>query len=173
MKGKLTNWYLPARLPYPTHVFSWGREGEENVEETGNPVGINGPEMVEEKEPEEQDEEAGNSYANKIFPPALTQRAGEKAAEWTVVARRKKKVAARSTGEAKRGETKPTASPSGGGSGGFPDKETPSTAPPARQGGKAARKTKHLTPGGEEREAAGEWGKGRQGAHAMCLFVCP
>ncbi|MGH0114847.1 UNVERIFIED_CONTAM: hypothetical protein FKN15_058426 [Acipenser sinensis] len=80
---------------------------------------------------------------------------GEKAAEWTVVARRIKKAAARSTGEAKRGETKPTAAPSGGGSGGVPDKETPSTAPPARQGGKAAQKTKHLTPGGEEREAAG------------------
>ncbi|MGH0115278.1 UNVERIFIED_CONTAM: hypothetical protein FKN15_006706 [Acipenser sinensis] len=64
---------------------------------------------------------------------------GEKAAEWTVVARRIKKAAARSTGEAKRGETKPTAAPSGGGSGVVPDKETPSTAPPARQGGKAAR----------------------------------
>ncbi|MGH0120508.1 UNVERIFIED_CONTAM: hypothetical protein FKN15_066832 [Acipenser sinensis] len=50
---------------------------------------------------------------------------------------------------------KPTAAPSGGRSGGVPDKETPSTAPPVRQGGKAARKTKHLTPGGEEREAAG------------------
>ncbi|MGH0137664.1 UNVERIFIED_CONTAM: hypothetical protein FKN15_071620 [Acipenser sinensis] len=53
------------------------------------------------------------------------------------------------------GETKPTAAPSGGGSGGVPDKETPSTAPPTRQDGKATRKTKHLTPGGEEREAAG------------------
>ncbi|MGH0187909.1 UNVERIFIED_CONTAM: hypothetical protein FKN15_027074 [Acipenser sinensis] len=78
---------------------------------------------------------------------------GEKAAEWTVVARRKKKAAARSTGEAKRGEMKPTAAPSGGRSGGVPDKETPSTAPPVRQGGKAAQKTKHLTLAGTPCEA--------------------
>ncbi|MGH0170270.1 UNVERIFIED_CONTAM: hypothetical protein FKN15_058569 [Acipenser sinensis] len=97
---------------------------------------------------EKAPEVAGPSAPPKSAP-------GEKAAEWTVVARHKKKVAARSTGEAKQGETKPTAAPSGGGSGGVPDKETPSTAPPARQGGKAARKTKQLTPGGEEREAAG------------------
>ncbi|MGH0118488.1 UNVERIFIED_CONTAM: hypothetical protein FKN15_016823 [Acipenser sinensis] len=63
---------------------------------------------------------------------------GEKAAEWTVVTRRKKKAAARSTGEVKRGETKPTTAPSGGRSGGVPDKETPSMEPPARKGGKAA-----------------------------------
>ncbi|MGH0118514.1 UNVERIFIED_CONTAM: hypothetical protein FKN15_016849 [Acipenser sinensis] len=86
--------------------------------------------------------------------PSKTAR-GEKAAEWTVVARRKKAVAARSTGAAKQGATKPAAAPSGGGSGGVPEKGTPSTAPPARQGSKAARKTKHLIPGGEERSAAG------------------
>ncbi|MGH0132709.1 UNVERIFIED_CONTAM: hypothetical protein FKN15_008191 [Acipenser sinensis] len=98
---------------------------------------------------EKAPEVAGPSAPPKSAP-------GEKAAEWTVVARRKKKVAARSTGEAKRGETKPTAAPSGGGSGEVPDKETPSTAPPTRQGGKAARKTKHLIPtGGEEKSAAG------------------
>ncbi|RXM98691.1 cGMP-inhibited 3',5'-cyclic phosphodiesterase A [Acipenser ruthenus] len=39
---------------------------------------------------------------------------GEKAAEWTVVARRKKKATARSTGAAKQGATKPAAAPSGG-----------------------------------------------------------
>ncbi|MGH0146007.1 UNVERIFIED_CONTAM: hypothetical protein FKN15_034567 [Acipenser sinensis] len=85
---------------------------------------------------------------------------GEKVAEWTTVARRKKKTATRSTGAAEQGATKPAIAPSGGGSGGAPDKETPSTAPPtappARQGGKAARKTKHLIPtGGEEKSAAG------------------
>ncbi|MGH0185706.1 UNVERIFIED_CONTAM: hypothetical protein FKN15_018689 [Acipenser sinensis] len=80
----------------------------------------------------------------------------EKAAEWTTVARRKKKAAARSTGAAERGATKPTAVPSGGGSGGVPEKGTPPTAPPAMQGGKAARKTKHLIPTeGEEKSAAG------------------
>ncbi|MGH0121021.1 UNVERIFIED_CONTAM: hypothetical protein FKN15_068717 [Acipenser sinensis] len=80
----------------------------------------------------------------------------EKAAEWTTVARRKKAAAARSTGAAKQGATKPAAAPSYGGSGGVPGKETPSTAPPARQGGKAARKTKHLLPTeGEEKSAAG------------------
>ncbi|MGH0118495.1 UNVERIFIED_CONTAM: hypothetical protein FKN15_016830 [Acipenser sinensis] len=101
--------------------------------------------------------EGGKVPSQEQEPPRASEasRAGEKAAEWTVVALRKKKVAARSTGEAKRGETKPIAAPSGGGSGGVPDKGTPSTAPPARQGGKAARKTKHLTPGGEERSAAG------------------
>ncbi|MGH0160611.1 UNVERIFIED_CONTAM: hypothetical protein FKN15_039493 [Acipenser sinensis] len=89
--------------------------------------------------------------------PNQTQRAhpptapGEKAAEWTVVARHKKAAAARSTGAAKQGATKPADAPSGGGSG------TPSTAPPVRQGGKATRKTKHLIPTeGEERRAAGE-----------------
>ncbi|MGH0137665.1 UNVERIFIED_CONTAM: hypothetical protein FKN15_071621 [Acipenser sinensis] len=80
---------------------------------------------------------------------------GEKAAEWTVVARRKKAVAM-STGAAKQGVTKSAAAPSGGGSGGAPEKGTPSTAPPARQGGKALRKMKHLIPTeGEKRSAAG------------------
>ncbi|MGH0143198.1 UNVERIFIED_CONTAM: hypothetical protein FKN15_035443 [Acipenser sinensis] len=55
---------------------------------------------------------------------------------------------ARSTEAAEQGATKPAAATSGGGSGGVPEKGTPSTAPPARQGGKAARKTKHLIPGG-------------------------
>ncbi|MGH0122651.1 UNVERIFIED_CONTAM: hypothetical protein FKN15_009686 [Acipenser sinensis] len=93
-------------------------------------------------------EAAGPSAPSKIAP-------GEKAAEWTVVARRKKKAAARSTGAAEQGAMKPAAAPSGGGSGGVPGKGTPSTAPPARQGGKAARKTKHLLPTeGEEKSAA-------------------
>ncbi|MGH0152110.1 UNVERIFIED_CONTAM: hypothetical protein FKN15_030705 [Acipenser sinensis] len=70
--------------------------------------------------------------------------------------RRRKKAVARSTGEAKQRVTKPTAVPSGSGSGGIPEKGTPSTAPPARQGGKALHKTKHLIPTeGEERSAAG------------------
>ncbi|MGH0124897.1 UNVERIFIED_CONTAM: hypothetical protein FKN15_065467 [Acipenser sinensis] len=95
--------------------------------------------------------------AGPSAPPESTP--GEKAAEWTMVARRKKKAAARSTGAAKQGAMKPTAAPSGGGSGGVPGKETPSTAPPARQGGKATRKTKHLIPTeGEERRAAGDLG---------------
>ncbi|MGH0177547.1 UNVERIFIED_CONTAM: hypothetical protein FKN15_075288 [Acipenser sinensis] len=52
---------------------------------------------------------------------------------------------------------KPAAAPSGGGSVRVPGKGTPSTAPPARQGGKAARKTKHLLPTeeGKEKSAAG------------------
>ncbi|MGH0141679.1 UNVERIFIED_CONTAM: hypothetical protein FKN15_045041 [Acipenser sinensis] len=89
---------------------------------------------------------------------------GEKAAEWTVVARRKKAVA-RSTGAAKQGVTKSAAAPSGGGSGGVPEKGIPSPEPPVRQGGKAARKTKHqggkaarktkhlIPTGGEEKSA--------------------
>ncbi|MGH0174081.1 UNVERIFIED_CONTAM: hypothetical protein FKN15_067107 [Acipenser sinensis] len=98
--------------------------------------------------------EKAPEVAGPSVPPESAP--GKKAAEWTVVARRKKKAAARSTGEVKRGETKPTAAPSGGGSGGVPEKGTSSTAPPARQGGKAARKTKHLIPTeGEERSAAG------------------
>ncbi|MGH0131506.1 UNVERIFIED_CONTAM: hypothetical protein FKN15_060135 [Acipenser sinensis] len=90
--------------------------------------------------------EKAPEVAGPSAPPESAR--GEKAAKWTTIARRKKKATARSTGEAKRGETKPTAAPSGGGSGGVPDKETPSTAPSARQGGKAARKTKHLIPTG-------------------------
>ncbi|MGH0128371.1 UNVERIFIED_CONTAM: hypothetical protein FKN15_000824 [Acipenser sinensis] len=81
---------------------------------------------------------------------------GEKAAEWTVVARRKKKAAARSTGGAEQGATKPTAAPSGAGSGGVPEKGIPSPEPPVRQGGKAARKTKHLTSEGQEHAATGD-----------------
>ncbi|MGH0140775.1 UNVERIFIED_CONTAM: hypothetical protein FKN15_035277 [Acipenser sinensis] len=92
--------------------------------------------------------------AGPSAPPESAR--GEKAAEWTVVARRKKKVAARSTGAAEQGATKTAAATSGGGSGGPPEKGTPTTAPPARQGGKALRKTKHLIPTeGEVRSAAG------------------
>ncbi|MGH0179956.1 UNVERIFIED_CONTAM: hypothetical protein FKN15_002884 [Acipenser sinensis] len=101
--------------------------------------------------------ERGEKAPEAAGPSAPPESArGEKAAEWTTVVRRKKKAAARSTGAAKQGATKPTAAPSGGGSGGVPEKGTPSTAPPARQGGKAARKTKHLIPTeGEGRSAAG------------------
>ncbi|MGH0145264.1 UNVERIFIED_CONTAM: hypothetical protein FKN15_032843 [Acipenser sinensis] len=97
--------------------------------------------------------EKAPEVAGPSAPPESAR--GEKAAEWTVVVRRKKAVA-RSTGAAKQGVTKPAAAPSGGGSGGVPEKGTPSMAPPARQGGKAARKTKHLIPTeGEEKSAAG------------------
>ncbi|MGH0124199.1 UNVERIFIED_CONTAM: hypothetical protein FKN15_054122 [Acipenser sinensis] len=93
--------------------------------------------------PKTSEGEKGKKAPEVAGPSAPPESApGEKAAEWTTVARRKKKAAARSTGEAKRGEMKPTAAPSGGRSGGVPDKETPSTAPPVRQGGKAAQKTK-------------------------------
>ncbi|MGH0167085.1 UNVERIFIED_CONTAM: hypothetical protein FKN15_051931 [Acipenser sinensis] len=92
--------------------------------------------------------------AGPSAPPESAR--GEKAAEWTVVACHKKKAVARSTRAAEQGATKPVAAPSGGGSGGVPGKETPSTAPPVRQGGKAAHKTKHLIPPeGEEKSAAG------------------
>ncbi|MGH0183009.1 UNVERIFIED_CONTAM: hypothetical protein FKN15_010920 [Acipenser sinensis] len=101
--------------------------------------------------------EKGEKAPEAAGPSAPPESArGEKAAEWTTVARRKKKAAARSTGSAKQEVSKPAAAPSGGGSGGVPGKETPSTAPPARQGGKALQKTKHLIPTeGEVRSAAG------------------
>ncbi|MGH0114783.1 UNVERIFIED_CONTAM: hypothetical protein FKN15_049657 [Acipenser sinensis] len=98
--------------------------------------------------------EKAPEVAGPSAPPESAR--GEKATEWTTVARHKKKAAARSTRAAEKGATKPSAVPSGGGAGGVPGKETPSTAPPAKQGGKAARKTKHLLPTeGEERGAAG------------------
>ncbi|MGH0125727.1 UNVERIFIED_CONTAM: hypothetical protein FKN15_052841 [Acipenser sinensis] len=92
--------------------------------------------------------------AGPSAPPESAQ--GEKAAEWTVVARHKKAAAARSNGAAKQGTTKPAIAPSGGGSGGVPEKGTPSPEPPVRQGGKAARKTKHLTSEGQEHAATGD-----------------
>ncbi|MGH0130859.1 UNVERIFIED_CONTAM: hypothetical protein FKN15_043638 [Acipenser sinensis] len=109
----------------------------------------NATERVKDPSPEAAPEAAGPSA-----PPESAQ--GEKAIEWTVVARRKKAAAASSTGVAKQGTTKPAIAPSGGGSGGVPEKGIPSPEPPVRQGGKAARKTKHLTSEGQEHAATGD-----------------
>ncbi|MGH0134588.1 UNVERIFIED_CONTAM: hypothetical protein FKN15_057886 [Acipenser sinensis] len=98
--------------------------------------------------------EKAPEVAGPSAPPESAR--GEKAAEWTVVARRKKKTATRSTGAAEQGATKPAIAPSGGGSGGVPEKGIPSPEPPVRQGGKAARKTKHLTSEGQEHAATGD-----------------
>ncbi|MGH0123372.1 UNVERIFIED_CONTAM: hypothetical protein FKN15_028463 [Acipenser sinensis] len=139
----------PAPAPRPSESTSPPGPSKRPAEKEGKKVPAPLPITSEGGKGEKSPEVAGPSAPPESAP-------GEKAAEWTTVAFRKKKAAARSTGAAERGATKPTAAPSGGGSGGVPEKGTPPTAPHARQGGKAARKTKHLIPTeGEERSAAG------------------
>ncbi|RXM29474.1 hypothetical protein EOD39_8766 [Acipenser ruthenus] len=101
--------------------------------------------------------EATGPYA----PPESAR--GEKAAEWTTVARRKKKAAARSTGAAKQGATKPRAPPSSGSDTGpetcVAEEGAVETAPEAEA--VSAEKELPLAPvSGEEADSAPEAGVG-------------
>ncbi|MGH0163848.1 UNVERIFIED_CONTAM: hypothetical protein FKN15_045642 [Acipenser sinensis] len=112
----------PAQAPHPsgsTSPSGPSKRPAEGGKKTPAPLPVTSGGEKGEKAPEA----AGPSTPSKTAP-------GEKAAEWTTVARRKKKAAARSTGAAEQGAMKPAAAPSGGGSGGGPGKGTPSTAPP-------------------------------------------
>lgn len=62
---KINKLVLTCLTPVADTRVLLGEEGEGRDEEAGNPVGINGPEMVEEEEQEAKDERPGNSYAHE------------------------------------------------------------------------------------------------------------